>query len=144
MPGRGRKAPERRTSVSPRDLIRRSRIALANPEKAAALRKRANGLAAMAAKPLFMEIELNAMHNRLHMSPRFLAWRRTFLRSESLQKSRSRFCEIRGGLPDEVAREPSLIPTGGRGLVSVGFVRSQTHDDKGTTASHRRASSSEV
>jgi len=36
---------------------------------AAALRKRANELAATAVKPLFMQTEFNAMRERLHMPP---------------------------------------------------------------------------
>ena len=51
------------------DPYEKSNVAAANPDKVAALRKRANELAATAAKPLFMQTEFDALRERLHMPP---------------------------------------------------------------------------
>jgi arylsulfatase A-like enzyme len=51
------------------DPYEKNNVAAANPDKVAALKKRANELAAAAAKPLFMQTEFNAMRERLHMPP---------------------------------------------------------------------------
>ena len=52
-----------------RDPYEKNNVAPANPEKVAALQKRANELAAMMAKPLLLQTEFNAMRERLHMPP---------------------------------------------------------------------------
>jgi len=44
-------------------------VAAGNPEKVAALQKRANELAAAMAKPMLLQAEFNAMRERLHMPP---------------------------------------------------------------------------
>lgn len=52
-----------------RDPYEKNNVAPANPEKVAALQKRANELAATMAKPLLLQTEFNAMRQRLHMPP---------------------------------------------------------------------------
>src|SRR5215469_14541846 len=51
------------------DRSEKDNVAAAHPDKVAALRKRANELAAAMAKPLLLEAEFGAMRERLHMPP---------------------------------------------------------------------------
>ncbi len=51
------------------DPSEKNDVAAANPDKVAALQKRANELAATMAKPMLLETEFNAMRERLHMPP---------------------------------------------------------------------------
>ncbi len=51
------------------DPSEKNDLAAANPEKVAALQKRANELAATMAKPMLLQTEFNAMRERLHMPP---------------------------------------------------------------------------
>jgi arylsulfatase A-like enzyme len=51
------------------DPSEKSNVAAANPDKVAALQKRANELAATMAKPLLLQAEFGAMRERLHMPP---------------------------------------------------------------------------
>jgi arylsulfatase A-like enzyme len=51
------------------DPYEKSNVAAANPDKVAALQKRANELAATAAKSLFMQTEFDALRERLHIPP---------------------------------------------------------------------------
>ncbi len=51
------------------DPSEKSDVAAANPDKVAALQKRANELAATMAKPLLLEAEFGAMRKRLHLPP---------------------------------------------------------------------------
>lgn len=52
-----------------RDPSEKSDLAADNPDKVAALQKRANELAATMAKPLLLQTEFAAMRKRLHMPP---------------------------------------------------------------------------
>jgi len=51
------------------DRSEKDNVAAAHPDKVAALRKRANELAAAMAKPLLLEAEFGAMRERLHIPP---------------------------------------------------------------------------
>ena len=51
------------------DVSEKTNVAAANPDKVAALQKRANELAATAAKPLFLTTEFDAMRKRLAVPP---------------------------------------------------------------------------
>jgi len=51
------------------DPYEQSNAAAANPDKVAALQKRANGLAATMAKSLLLQTEFGAMRERLRMPP---------------------------------------------------------------------------
>jgi arylsulfatase A-like enzyme len=51
------------------DPSEKNDVAAANPDKVAALQKRANELAATMAKPLLLQAEFGAMRERLHMPP---------------------------------------------------------------------------
>lgn len=53
----------------PQDPSEKNNLAAANPDKVAALQKRANELAATMAKPLLLQAEFGAMRERLHMPP---------------------------------------------------------------------------
>jgi len=51
------------------DRSEKDNVAAAHPDKVAALRKRANELAATMAKPLLLQTEFGAMRERLHLPP---------------------------------------------------------------------------
>jgi len=51
------------------DPSEKNNVAAGNPEKVAALQKRANELSATMAKPMLLQAEFNAMRERLHMPP---------------------------------------------------------------------------
>jgi arylsulfatase A-like enzyme len=53
------------------DPYEKNNVAVANPDRVNALKKRASELAATAAKPLFLQAEFAAMRERLHMPPAF-------------------------------------------------------------------------
>ena len=52
-----------------RDPSEKNNVAAANPEQVAALKKRANDLAATMEKPLLLQVEFGVMRERLHMPP---------------------------------------------------------------------------
>jgi hypothetical protein len=49
--------------------VEKNNVAAANPDQVAALKKRANELAATMEKPLLLQAEFGAMRERLHMPP---------------------------------------------------------------------------
>jgi arylsulfatase A-like enzyme len=51
------------------DVSEKNNVAAANPDKVAALKKRANDLASTMEKPLLLQAEFGAMRERLHMPP---------------------------------------------------------------------------
>ncbi len=51
------------------DPSEKNDVAAVNPDKVAALQKRANELSATMAKPLLLQAEFGAMRERLHMPP---------------------------------------------------------------------------
>jgi arylsulfatase A-like enzyme len=51
------------------DPSEKNNVSAANPDKVAALKKRANELAATMEKPLLLQAEFGAMRERLHMPP---------------------------------------------------------------------------
>jgi arylsulfatase A-like enzyme len=51
------------------DPSEKNNLAVANPKQAAALKKRANDLAATMEKPLLLQVEFGVMRERLHMRP---------------------------------------------------------------------------
>ena len=64
-----RRCPSRWSCTTSRAVPPKSNVAAANPDKVAALQKRANELAATMAKPLPLQTEFGAMLERLHMPP---------------------------------------------------------------------------
>ena len=51
------------------DPAEKNNVAAANPDKVAALKKRANDLAAIMEKSLLLQVEFGAMRERMHMPP---------------------------------------------------------------------------